>query len=442
DATNEVSFMFLEAIANVKSLLNTLSIRISSKTPREFLERAIETFRHTAGMAIHNDDIQIPQLQKDGYSLEDARDYSIVGCVEPTGTGNDFSYTGGNGIFMAIVFNMALNEGRVLLLGDKQVGAKTPDPSTFTSFEDVKKAFADQLAFAIDYVVKMAEIKDKVFAEEFPSPLISSTIEGCLESGNDITRSGALYNNSCMNGQALGTVVNSLAAIRWAVFEKKLVTMEEFIKHLRSNFSGAETLRGQLLNKAPKYGNGDEKVDELAKWVMELFSELPRKYHVRGGDGIYRSSLVSAAGSQVLEGKLLGATPDGRLQGEAVSNGLSPANGTERNGLTMTLRSVALASRDALLTNGVALNVRIDPSLIENEGGIDRLTSMVEAYFELGGRELQINPISSKILKDAQAHPEKYADLSVKVTGYSARFIDLSKALQDDIIARTVFNEL
>ena len=442
DATNDVSYLFLEAIANVKSLLNTLSIRISSKSSHIFVKRIIETFRHTAGLAIHNDDIQVPQLQKDGYSLEDARDYSVVGCVEPTGTGNDFSYTGGNGIFMAAVFNMALNEGRGLMTGPRTVGAKTPDPSTFESFEDVKKAFVDQLEFSIDRTVKMAELKDKVFAEEFPSPLISSTIEGCLESGMDITRNGARYNNSCMNGQALGTVVNSLAAIQWAVFEKKLVTMAELMNHVRKNFKGAEELREQLINKAPKYGNGDEKADELAKWVMDIFSEMPRKYHVRGGNGIYRSSLVSAAGTQVLEGKMLGATPDGRLAAQPVSNGLSPVNGTEKNGLTMTLRSVALASRDALLTDGVALNVRINPSLIEDDEGVDKLASMVEAYFELGGRELQINPISSETLKDAQKHPEKYPDLSVKVSGYSARFIDLSKNLQDDIIARTVFSEL
>ncbi len=442
DATNEVSYMFLEAIANVKSLLNTLSIRISSKTPRDFLKRVIETFKHTAGMAIHNDDILIPQLQEDGYSLEDARDYSIVGCTEPTGTGNDFSYTGGNGIFMAIVFNMALNEGRVLMSGNRTVGAKTPDPSTFESFEDVKQAFVDQLTFAVDRVAKMAEVKDKAFAEYYPYPLISSTIEGCLESGMDITRSGARYNNGCMNGQALGTVTNSLAAIQWAVFEEKLVTMGELVKHLRSNFRGAEELRELLRNKAPKYGNGDEKVDELAKWVTQVFSDLPRKYHVRGGNGICRASLVSAAGTQVLEGRMLGATPDGRLYGEPVSNGLSPVNGTEKNGLTMTLRSVAFASRDALLTDGVALNVRINPSLIESDEGIDQMASIAEAYFELGGRELQINPISSETLKDAQAHPEKYPDLSVKVTGYSARFIDLTKSLQDDIIARTIFNEL
>ena len=390
DATNDVTYMFLEAIANVKSLLNTLSIRISSKSSHEFMKRVIETFRYTAGMAIHNDDIFIPQLQQDGYSLEDARDYSLVGCVEPTGTGNDFSYTGGNGIFLAVVFHMALNEGRVPLSRGRQVGAKTPDPSTFESFEDVKQAFVDQLTYAIDRSVKMAEMKDKIFAEHFPSPLISSSIEGCLESGMDITRNGARYNNSCMNGQALGTVADSLAAIRWAVFEEKIVTMGELVDHVRNNFKGAEELREQLRNKAPKYGNGDEKADELAKWVADVFSEIPRKYHVRGGTGIYRASLVSAAGSQVSEGQMIGATPDGRLRGEPVSNGLSPVNGTENNGLTMVLRSVAEASRDALLTDGVGVNVRINPSSIEDDEGLDKMASVVEAYFELGGREIQI----------------------------------------------------
>ncbi|MFX1256233.1 MAG: pyruvate formate lyase family protein [Promethearchaeota archaeon] len=441
DATNDVSYLFLEGTANVKSLLNSLSIRVSSKSPRDFLRRAVEIHRYTGGIGIHNDDMIAKQLLEDGYSLEDARDYSIVGCVEPTGTGNDFSYTGGNGIWFVNVFSMALNEGRVLLLGDRQVGAKTPDPSTFETFEDVKNAFVEQLSFAIERVAKMAELKDQAFADNFPSPLLSSTIEGCLESGKDITRNGARYNNSCMNGQGLATIANSLAAIRWAVFEEKLLTMGEFVKHIRNNFKGARALKEQLLNKAPKYGNGDERVDELARWVAEVFTEISRKYHVRGGDGIYRTSLVSAAGSQVIEGRLLGATPDGREYGKPVSNGLSPVNGTERNGMTMALRSAALAGQP-LLTNGVAMNVRISPSLIQTDDGVENFVSIIEAYFELGGKEIQINPIDTAILKDAQKHPEKYIDLSVKVSGYSARFIDLSRSLQNDIIARTEFNEL
>ncbi|MFX1393718.1 MAG: pyruvate formate lyase family protein [Promethearchaeota archaeon] len=440
DATNDLSYLFLEATANVKSLLNTLSIRISSKTSLDFLKRVCETHRYTGGMGIHNDDQIVNLFQEAGYLLEDARDYSIVGCVEPTGTGNDFSCTGGIGIWMAVVFSMALNEGRVHLLGNRQVGAKTPDPSTFSKFEDVKKAFIDQLSFAIERVVKMADLRDQAFAKDFPSPLLSSTIEGCLESGKDITRNGARYNNSCMNGQALGTVANSLAAIRWAVFEKKILTLGELAKHLRNNFRGARVLREQLLNKAPKYGNGDERVDELAKWVAETFTEIARKYKGRGGEGEYRPSLVSAAGSQIIEGRMLGATPDGRKAGEPVSNGLSPVNGTEFKGLTMALKSAAIAGRPPF-TDGVAMNVNISPSLIDTDEGLCKLASMIEAYFELGGKELQINPYDADTLRDAQIHPEKYNDLSVKVSGYSARFIDLSKSLQDDIIERTEFRK-
>ncbi len=440
DATNDISYIFLEAIANVKSLLNTLSIRISSKTPRDFLKRVIETYRHTAGMGIHNDEILVPQLHNTGYSLEDARDYSLVGCVEPHGTGNDFSYTAGNGIWFSVVLNMALNEGRTIFSGKRTVGAKTPHPSTFKSFEDVKQAFVDQLSFAIDLAVKKAELKDKAYAKFFPSPLLSSTIEGCLESGMDVTRNGARYNNNPMGTQGLATVANSLAAIRWAVFEKKLVTMEELAKHMRNNFRRAEVLREKLRNKAPKYGNGDERTDELAKWAAQTVCDITRKYHARGGNGIYHPCCISA-GTQIIEGKILGATADGRLSGESVANGISPANGTEKNGLTMALRSVAYATAEPHLTNGVTMNIRINPSLIDSDQGIDQLTSIVEAYLELGGRELQINPIDSDTLKDAQVHPEKYPDLSVKVSGYSARFIEITKELQDDIIARTVFNE-
>ena len=343
---------------------------------------------------------------------------------------------------MAVVFNMALNEGRTLLSGDKTVGAKTPDPSTFTSFENVKQAFVDQLKFAIDLTVEKAELKDRVFAEYLPAPLLSSTIEGCLETGLDVTRNGAIYNNNPMDAQALGTVTNSLAAIQCAVFDEKLLTMGALVKHLRSNFEGGEELRELLRNKAPKYANGDERADEIAKWVAQTLCDITRQHKARGGNGIYHPCLISAAGTQTAEGTIVGATPDGRLKDEAVSNGMSPVNGTERSGLTMALRSAAYATKDALLTNGVAMNIRVSPSTIATEEGVENMANIVRSYFELGGRNLQINPTGTETLKDAQAHPEKYPDLSVKVSGYSARFIDLRKELQDDIIARTEFNDV
>jgi formate C-acetyltransferase len=334
---------------------------------------------------------------------------------------------------------MALNRGRRVLGGNELVGVETPDPATFQTFEDVKRAFAEQLAYIVDRTVQAAELKDRAYAEAFPCLLLSSTIEGCLESGKDITRGGAKYNHGHVNAQALASVANSLAAIKWAVFEEKLVTMEELVQHLRSNFQGAETLRQKLLHKAPQYGNDDPRADEIAEWVAETFAREVRKHKSWRG-GIYRPSLFSS-GTQHIEGIFLGATPDGRRAGEVVSNGISPVNGTERKGPTAVFNSAARAGK-ALLSDGTALNMNLSPQMLRSEQNLNKLASLLEAYFALGGRQVQFNPWDAKTLKDAQAHPEKYPELTVKVTGYSAIFVDLGKPLQDDIIARTEFCEV
>ncbi|MDI6873456.1 MAG: pyruvate formate lyase family protein [Actinomycetota bacterium] len=438
DATNEVSHLFLEAHENLRALANNLCIRISSKTPREFLKKACESHRYTSGHAFFNDEVIVKELVEDGYSLEDARDYSIVGCVEPTSTGNSFACTAGNDISLAGVLEMALNEGRMLFSG-RRVGAKTPDPRKFTSFEDVKRAFAEQLSFNVKKLVRAIELKDQSYAESFPSPLISSTLEGCLESGKDMTRGGARYNYGSITGRGLGTVANSLAAIRWAVFEEKIVTMEELIQALRNNFRGREALRQKLLRMAPKYGNDDDRVDELAAWVSRLFCDEVRK-NACGRGGFYRPGIFSY-GVHVVDGLFLGATPDGRLAGEPVSNGISPANATEYNGPTAVLRSAAL-STCAPLSDGTALNLRLSPTLLESDEGVEKLSFLIDGYFVLGGRHVQFNVVDTATLKDAQAHPEKYPDLVVRVSGYCAYFTDLGKSIQDEIIARTEFSNL
>jgi formate C-acetyltransferase len=362
-----------------------------------------------------------------------------VGCAEPTGTGNNNGYTGSNGTFITQVLEIALNEGRRLRDG-KRVGASTPDPRTFTTFEDVKEAFVGQLSYIVDAVVRQAEFKDQVIAEYFPTPLLSSTIEGCLESGRDIAQGGARYNHSHVGAQGLATVVNSLSAIRWAVFEEKLLTMEEMVNHLHNNFAGAEKIRQTLLRKAPKYGNDDPRADELAEWVMKVHCQEVRRHKSEVLGGYYRPLMISA-GTQDTEGVLCGASADGRLTGSAVSNGMSPSNGTELNGATAVLHSVSGACK-ACFSCGTTLNMNLSPGLIKAAEGLDKLASMIEAYFILGGRQIQINPVDVNTLKDAQIHPENYADLTVKVSGYSFRFIDLSKSLQDDIIARTQFSEV
>jgi pyruvate formate-lyase/glycerol dehydratase family glycyl radical enzyme len=439
DATNEVSYLMIESYNRLKGLRNGLAVRISEKTPREFLVKACETHRNTAGLAFYNDAVAIRDLMKDGYALEDARDYAVVGCVELTSTGNNNGYTSGSVAHFVRALEMALNEGCALAAKWERIGVKTPNAAAFKTFEDVKNAFAAQLANSIDEMVKLTEVKDQVFAEHFPTPLLSSTIEGCIESGRDVTQGGARYNHASVSCQGLGTVANSLAAIRWAVFDRKLLTMEELVKHLRNNFEGAEELRQQLLRKAPKYGNDDPEADEIAAWVTATLDKEARR-HKRGIDGgTYRALLISALGSQVAEGRTLGATPDGRLQGQPVSNGMSPANGTEVKGMTAALHSGASASA-AYLSSGTAFNMTLNPMTIKTDEGAEKLASLLEGYFALGGRQVQFNPMGRETLKDAQVHPEDYPDLMVKVSGYSYRFVDLSRSLQDDIIARTEFD--
>jgi formate C-acetyltransferase len=439
DATNEISYLMLESYNRLKGLRNGLAVRISEKSPRDFLLKACETHRNTAGVAFYNDAVVIRDLMKDGYALEDARDYAIVGCVELTSTGNNNGYTSGSIAHFVLALEMALNEGCALNSNWERIGVRTPPAAALKTFADVKKAFADQLANSIDVMVKLTDAKDRVFAESFPTPLLSSTIEGCVESGRDITRGGARYNHASVSCQGLGTVVNSLAAIRWAVFEKKLVTMEELVKHLRNNFKSAEELKQQLLRKAPKYGNDDPEADEVAAWVTDTLDKEARKHRRVIDGGTYRALLISALGSQVSEGRVLGATPDGRLQGRPVSNGMSPANGTELNGMTAALHSTATAS-SASLSSGTAVNMTLNPLSIKTDEGAGKLASLLEAYFRLGGRQVQFNPMGRETLKDAQKNPGEYPDLMVKVSGYSYRFIDLSRSLQNDIIERTEFD--
>ena len=438
DATNELSYLFLEAHENLRALANNLCIRISSNTPRDFLLRACESYRFTSGQAFFNDELVVGELVEDGFALEDARDYSIVGCVEPTSTGNAFACTAGNDVSLVGVLEMALNEGRAVITGTR-VGAPTPDPGDFRDFADVKKAFEEQLAFNVDKLVRAVEAKDRAHAESFPSPLVSATLEGCLEHAADMTRGGARYNYGSITGRGLGTVGNSLAALRWAVFERNMLSMQEMVGHLRGNFKDAEPLRRELLVKAPKYGTDDPEVDELAGWIAEVFCREVRK-HPCGRGGFYRPGIFSY-GVHVADGMSLGATPDGRKAGEPVSNGISPVNATETGGPTAVLHSAASAG-SALLSDGTALNIKLSPSLLDTEEKAAKLASMIEAYFAIGGRHVQFNVVDTATLRDAQVHPEDYSDLVVRVSGYCAYFTDLGRSIQDDIIARTEFTSL
>jgi len=437
DVVNEVSYLFLEAHKRLKGCGRVgLAVRISPKTPREFLTKACEVHRECAGIAFHNDEVVIRGLLEDGYSLEDAQDYSIVGCSEPTGTGNNNGYTATNGILPAAILELVLNEGKRYVTGWKQVESPVASISSFKTFEDVKKAFIEQLSRAVENSVKAGYLKDQVVAENFPLPLLSSTIEGCVESGEDVTRGGARYNHVAIGTSSLSTGSDSLAAIRWAVFEQKLLTMEELGECLRSNFQGKEDIRQRLLH-APKYGNDDSFADELAVWVADVHNKEVRKHRFWMG-GVHRPYILSSA-THVAWGATIGASADGRLAGTPLSSGITPTNGTERNGLTAVLRSAAKVGAIPV-SDGMILNAIINPVTIKTEEGLSKFASLVEGYFALGGRQVQFNPIGKGMLLDAQKHPENYTELVVKVSGFSFRFIDLPKRVQDDVIARTEFS--
>lgn len=431
-AVNDVSYLFLEALKRLKGCGRAgLAVRVAPNTPREFLIKAAEVYRTTAGIAFHNDVVVIRDLVADGYYIEDARDYSIVGCVEPTGSGNNNGYTSGQAVRLPSVLEASLFGGRLKVLGWKRVGAETS--TKFEKFEDVLKAFEKQLEFAVDLCVRKSYIKDMIIAENFPVPLLSATIEGCIESAKDFTNGGAKYNHSNVSAQGIATIANSLAAIKWAVFDKKLISMDELLEALKNNFKDREDIR-QILLKAPKYGNDDPYVDEIALWAAKLLDRVARIRRCWMG-GPHRTCLISVSGSQILEGKLIGATPDGRLAHTPVACGVAPTDGTAQNGLTAVLKSVAVVSQ-ANQSDGTSLTLNLNPTMIKNDEGLEKFVSLIEGAFELGCRMVQFNPLSKEILLDAQKHPEKYPDLVVKVSGYSFRFVDLPKVLQDEIIAR------
>jgi len=436
DATNELSYLFLEAYKNIKALTTDLSIRIHKATPKEFFKKAIEVFQFTSGIAFYNDDIIIPSLEKAGYTIEDAQNYAIIGCVEPTSQGNTFAATGRMYVNLPGVLELVLNNGYCNLTRQKG-GLETGNPINFTTYDELYNAFILQLRYNIEKSVKVAEVGDDMTIKYFQQPFISALIDGCVESGKDYTEGGAKYNFSSITAYGFATLVDSLYNIKKLVFEEKLMSLPELVQILNSNFNGQEELRQKLINKYDKWGNDKEEIDSFASELWDLYcSEVVKHKCIRGGR--YNPGAYSM-GVHVMEGLFTKPTADGRKARQPISNSLSPVNKVEKNGITATLNSIAKLNYD-LATNGVAVNVRIHPQNLKNEENVDKFYSLLKSYFELGGMQIQPNVVSTETLKDAQKHPEQYPDLIVKVGGYNATFVDLGAPIQKDIIDRLEYN--
>lgn len=431
DATNELTHLFLEALANT-NLATTASFRVSQKSPRDFVRKVVAVHRRSNSPAFLNDETAIAALVRDGYALEDARQYCLVGCVEPSGNGDTYGATGGSKVYFPTALDMVFNRGRTTFFGNRD-GVDTGDPSQMASFDEVLAAFYRQLDSIVDWVTEATNLRDAIWAERFHNPLISSTIDGCIDHARDMTAGGARYNFGAVGGGGLGTVVDSLAAIRKFVFEDRAVTMAELGEALATDFRGREALRQQL-SRGPRFGNDLDEVDSLARELVARFCAKVRSRKTACG-GHYKASLISY-GLNVYEGALEPATPDGRRAGEPLSNSMSPSNGAERRGPTAALSSLARIDHTAI-GYGNSVNMRLPVGLLATEKGVDSAAHLVRAYFDKGGFHLQFNTVDSATLRAAQRTPDAYADLIVRVSGYSAYFTRLGRRIQDDIIGRT-----
>jgi len=432
DATNELSYLFLQTYANVKVFTTDLSVRINNKTPKEFFIEAIKVFKSTSGIAFYNDAIIIPSLIESGYSLEDARNYVIIGCVEPTSQGNSFAATGRMFLNLPGVLELVLNNGYSNLT--KRVdGLQTGKITRFTSFEKFYDAFVQQLQYNIKRSIEIAAIGDEEAMKYFQHPYISATVEGCLESGKDHVCGGSKYNFSSITAYGFATLVDSIYNIKKLVYDERYISLEKLVETLNSNFKDQETFRQVLLNKTQKWGNDQEEIDSLANELWILFTSEVAKYKpLRGGR--YNAGAYSM-GIHVMEGLLTQPSADGRKALEPISNSLSPVNHATRNGISAALNSIAKLNYK-YATNGIAVNIRMHPQNLESNENIEKLYNLLLGYFRKGGMQIQPNIVSSETLRDAQQHPQNYLDLIVKVGGYNATFVDLGTPIQNDIIDR------
>ena len=373
----------------------------------------------------------VDELVRQGKSIRDARCGGTSGCVE-TGCFGKEAYILTGYMNLPKILEIALNNGIDPRTG-KKIGLETGDPTQFTSFDQLFGALTRQLRHFVDIKIKGNNIVERLFATHMPAPFLSVLIDDCVQSGKDYNDGGARYNTTYIMGVGIGTLTDSLAAVKYHVFDEKHVTIEQLLQSLRDSFQGQERIRQMLWNKTPKYGNDDEYADSLLTASSEAFRRaVSGRMNTKGG--FYGVNYLSTT-CHIYFGSILGATPDGRRAQEPVSEGVSPVQGADRHGPTAVIKSVA--RMDQVQTAGALLNQKFSPSLLEGEDGIDNLAHLVRSYFKLDGHHIQMNVVTADTLRAAQANPEKYRDLIVRVAGYSDYFCDLGRVLQDEIIART-----
>ncbi len=434
DATNKLSYIMLDAYTHLKTLQPTFSVRIHSKTPEDFFIKVGESIKSGTSIALFNDDIMVKSLENIGFTLEDAREYAPVGCVEPQHPYKSYGSTNANQLNIVKCLELALTNG-VDMFTRTDYGVKYN--KKITSYEDLWDAFINQMRYFIKYMVLTMDVLDAAIAELNPQPFLSVTTDNCIENGLDVTKGGAIYNFTGAQLIGLATVADSLAVIKKIVFEEKLIPFEDLVQMLERNYRG--TYQGRkgsewrqiFINNVPKYGNDDDYVDSIAVDVIKLYcDEILKHKNYRGGK--FNPGVLSTT-FHLAFGVFTAACADGRKSREALSNGLGPTNGRDKNGPTAVLNSVKKLDH-RLMTNGNSLILAFHPNSLIAE----KFPALIRTFFEAnGGFQVQFNVVGKDTLLDAQKNPDEYRDLVVRVAGYSVFFTELSQGAQDDIINRT-----
>lgn len=429
---NSLSYCILKAVGNCNIPGPNLSLRLTENTPDEFLDECLKTIGTGLGYpALMNDDVNIAALKKHGYDEEDIYNYSMVGCIENFITGMQPPWSDGRfdtPRYFDYLFNRGISET------NNSVGLDTGDIENIRSMPEFMTAFEKQLAFgAADYYARFNKENNAINQAYYPEPFLSCFCYDCIGRGMDINNGGSKYPS--VHGVAvmgIGTTADSLAAIEKVVFTDKQATLNDIKKALNSNFEGYEDLLNKLL-AAPKYGNNDDFVDKYAVWFIDYLSSLFETYKTRDGGRFYIA--VAANTNNIYAGRIIGATPDGRKSGEPLSDAASPSYGKDTKGPTSTLNSLSKPNYTQVACGSV-VNQKYSPAMF-NDQNRPKLQALIRTYFKKGGQEIQVNATSREVLEKAMKEPEKYKNLVVRVSGFSAFYVTLEKSVQLDILNRT-----
>lgn len=432
DGVNDVSYLLLEIIEDMRILQPSTNVQVSRKNPDHFIIKAAEVIREGMGFpSVFNTDAVVEELLRQGKTIEDARCGGTSGCVEVGCFGKEaFILTGY--LNLVKILEITLHDG-VDPRSGKKIGIETGDPTKFKSLDELLEAFSKQLHHFIEIKIRGNNVIERIYAKYMPATFMSVIIDDCIKKAKDYNAGGARYNSRYIQAVGIGSITDCISAIQYHVFDKRYLSLEKLIEILRADFEGYEKERLLLLNKTPKYGNDDDYADDIMFKIFNIaHDEINDRPTVNGGK--YRIEMLPTT-CHVYFGSVCGATPDGRKAGVPLSEGISPVQGADKNGPTAVIKSAS--KMDHLRTGGTLLNQKFTPNIVKGEGGLRNIKDLIRAYFKLDGHHIQFNIVSVDTLKEAQKDPEKYKNLIVRVAGYSDYFNNLNKNLQDEIIRRT-----